>query len=140
MRLSLFIPVLMLFLSNVPFVQQIPMEQAMAMIEENGNCGQQEQCGRRTENVEATCSMEEPDCKQRCTNEETMADPGDDNCCQQTGTTCVCVLCFQYAAPVHSITEYVFDCSFLPAKADAFLISHIKDPHIGAPWQPPDVV
>ena len=140
MRLLLFIPVLMLFLSNVPFVQQIPMEQAMAMIEENRSCVHQEQCSRSIENVATSCSMEEPDCEQSCTNEETTAAPTDDNCCQQTGTTCVCILCFQYAAPVNGITEYLFDCSVLVNNAHAFFIGHIKDPHIGTPWQPPDLV
>ena len=140
MRTLLFIPVMILFLSNVPFVQEIPFEQAMAMIQGRGSCGQHEQCGRSTENVAASCSMEERECEQSCANEETTANATDDDCCQQTGTTCACVLCFQYAARVNGLTEYIFGCSFVPTKSDAFLIGHIKNPHIGAPWQPPDVV
>ena len=140
MRILLFIPVFILILSNVPFVQQIPREQAIAMIQGNGSCRQQEQCGRSTENVMALCSMEERDCEHSCTNEAPTADHQDDNCCQQTGMTCACVLCFQYAAPVYGLTEYIFGCAILATNTHAFLIGHIKDPHIGAPWQPPDLV
>ncbi len=139
MRLLLFIPVLILFLSNVPFVQQLPLEQAISMMKD-GSCGHERECSRSSENLDATCSKDEPDCEQSCTDESKEADPANDKCCQQIGTTCVCILCFQYAAPAHTIAEYVFDCSLATDNTSDFLVGHIKDPHIGAPWQPPDLV
>ena len=140
MRVLLFIPVLILFLSNVPFVQQIPMEQAIAMLQENESCGQHQECSRGTESLDASCSVEETPCEKSCSGESTSPDATQDSCCQQTGASCVCIVCFQYAAPVHSLAEYLF-CSESPSKSrQVHLIGHIKDQYIGAPWQPPDIV
>jgi hypothetical protein len=140
MRFLLTIPVLILFLSNVPFVQQIPIEQAIAMMQENEACALAQECRRGSGNLDASCNVEEPGCSQTCADESTPLTTTDDECCQQSGATCVCIVCFQYAAPVHSITEYLFYSSSLANSRHAYLVRHIKDPHIGAPWQPPDLV
>ena len=140
MRVMLFIPVLILFLSNVPFVQQIPMEQAIAMMQGDESCGEHQECSRGTENLDASCSMEEPACERSCGSESTSPDATQGSCCQQAGATCVCIVCFQYAAPVHSLTEYLFYSSSPAKSLQAYLIAHVKDQHIGAPWQPPDMV
>ena len=140
MRLLLFIPVLVLFLSNVPFIQRIPMEKAIAMMKENETCGQQKQCSRNNENLESVCVPEKIECSESCTEEAKMKDPAMNGCSEETEMTCVCICCFQYAAPINSITEYIFNCSISPNRAPVFIVGHVKDPHIGAPWQPPDLV
>ena len=137
MRAFLLIPVLILFLSNVPFVQQISME---AIIPGDESCSQHKECARATKNPDVLCSMEERSCEQSFPGESTAAGSPEGNCCKQTGTTCVCIVCFQYAAPVNSITEYIFYYSSQARSIRACLIDHIQDPHIAAPWQPPDPV
>jgi hypothetical protein len=139
MRLLLFIPVFVLFLSNVPFVQKIPLEKAIAMMQENEGCGQQE-CMRNTENLQAACAPQESECDQTCSKETEIKDQAKNNCCQETETDCVCICCFQYAAPFQAITVYKFNCSLSSNTASSFIVGHVKDPHIGAPWQPPDLV
>jgi len=111
-----------------------------AMMQRDESCGQETECSRTAKNLDASCSMEEPGCEQSCPDESTAAGLPEGMCCQQAGTTCVCIICFQYAAPVNSITEYLFYYSSPARSMQAFLIDHIQDPHIGAPWQPPDIV
>jgi hypothetical protein len=138
-RLLLIIPVLVLFLSNVPFIQEIPLEKALAMMQENGTCGKDKQCGRATENLVTDCNLEESSCEKPCTGEAPNTDAEKD-CCENTETSCICIYCFQYAAPVHVITEYQFNCSIFLNAAPIFILGLIKDQHVGAPWQPPDLV
>src|SRR5215211_6413769 len=109
MRFLLFIPVLVLFLSNVPIIQSIPMEKAMVMMDGNETCGQKKECNRNTENLKATCSFEESDCDKSCEDETAVKDPANDNCCEKTAASCICICCFQYCAPVNTITEYTFN-------------------------------
>ena len=115
------------------------MEKAMAMIGENESCNEQSTCKRNTENLETVCAPEESTCDEGCNKEADGVNASNDNCGERE-TTCVCICCFQYAAPVNSITEYKFDCSLPSITAYIFIVGHIKDPHIGAPWQPPDLV
>ena len=138
MRLLLIIPVLVLFLSNVPFVQKIPWERALSMMQGNETCGQANQCSRATEYLDTDCRVEETSCEQVCSGETAISDTTND-CCQRTATTCVCIYCFQYAAPVHMIEDYQFNCTISPNAAPIFIVGLIKDQHIGAPWQPPDL-
>ncbi|MBC7826336.1 MAG: hypothetical protein H7122_01220 [Chitinophagaceae bacterium] len=140
MRVLLFIPVLVLFLSNVPFVQRIPLERMIAMMQNNENCGDSKDCVRNNENFQASCSREELARDQTCIEETTIQDPASDDCCQKTETTCVCICCFQFAAPLQAITDFQFDCTVSSNISSRFIVGHVKDPHIGAPWQPPDLV
>ena len=137
MRPFLLIPVLILFLSNVPFVQQISME---GMIPGDRSCSQHKECATYVENPGVSCSMEERGCEGNLPDESTAPGSPESSCCQQTGTTCVCIICFQYSAPINSITEYLFNYSSQARSIQAYLIDHIQDPHIAAPWQPPDIV
>ena len=146
MRLLLFIPVLVLFLSNVPFVQEMKMDEAMTMMQDEETCPAQKKCGKN-ENLKGICEKQETSCDQQstCSEEEinstTNKDLVNDNkCCQKTETTCVCICCFQFAAPVQVVPEFKFDCSVNSNTPPAFIVGYIKDPHIGAPWQPPDFV
>ena len=145
MRLLLFIPAFILFLSNMPFVTEISMEAGMAMMQDDETCTAQKECGKN-ENRKGSCEKQETACDKQTgcgdgeTNTNTDLDLVDDNGCQKTETTCVCICCFQFAAPVQHIPEFQFDCSDNSNTPSAFIVGYIKDPHIGAPWQPPDVV
>ena len=136
MRLMLVIPVFILFLSNVPFIQRIPLDKAISRMQDKEACTQQKECSRQHVNLKVNCSKEESDCD-ATTAEEIIHK---DNCCQQTETTCVCICCFQFAAPVQVIAEYQFNCCSYSSNAHLFIPGHIKDPYIAAPWQPPDWV
>ena len=140
MRLLLFIPVLVLFLSNVPIIQRIPLEKAISLMQENETCGQQKECSRNNENFKTTCTKEESACDEASDAETTIQDPASDNCSQKTETTCVCICCFQFAAPVQKITIFQFSCSNIVLSPSTFMDAPVKDPYISAPWQPPDAV
>ena len=139
MRLFLIIPVLVLFLSNVPFVQKIPLEKALAMKQDNETCGKESKCTRTAAYINTDCRLERTTCGESCTGEKLITDPPSE-CCEDTETTCVCIYCFQYAAPVHVISEYKFNCETSSNTAPIFILGLIKDQHIGAPWQPPDSI
>ena len=139
MRFFLIIPVLVLFLSNVPFVQKIPLEKALSIMRENETCGKERKCGRTSENTDMDCSLEKSTCGKTCSQEKFIIDTASE-CCPDTETTCVCIYCFQYTAPVHVITEYKFNCEISSRTAPIFIVGLIKDQYIGAPWQPPDTI
>lgn len=122
------------------------MEKAMAMMRGNESCGEQNTCKRNTENLETSCAPAPKSpkwdfeaCDEGCAEDTNGVNSSNDNC-GETETTCVCICCFQYAAPVNTITEYKFDLSSPSITGHIFIVGHIKDPHIGAPWQPPDLV
>jgi hypothetical protein len=140
MRILLFIPVFILFLSNVPFIERIPLEKAISMLEENGNCSQGKECNRSSENLQSACSMEEPGCDETSTEETCTQSSPEDDCSQKTETSCICITCFQFAASLHVIPEFQFRNFLYSNKAPLFIPGRIKDQFIGAPWQPPDVV
>lgn len=138
MRILLFIPVLVLFLSNVPFVQRIPLETALLMMADKKDCNSGTECRRSTENLKANCASEQSDCDPSCDTEATAGDNAATQC-QQPETECVCICCFQYAAPLHPLISYVFHFLLPESDSEFFVVGHIKDPHVAAPWQPPDL-
>ncbi len=137
MRLLLIIPVLVLFLSNVPFIKTMPLAKAIILLKEDETCGQQK-CNKQNQNIEASCSAEESICTEGA--EDTSAHQPGDNCCQKTETTCVCIYCFQFAAPIQAIAEFHFKSSLYSNNELLFTVGHVKDPYINVPWQPPDLV
>ena len=140
MRLLLFIPTLVLFLSNVPFIQRVPLEKEIAMKETNKTCGQNENCSSNNEYSNSICSPEESGCGKSVTGQAKATEILNDGCSQKTEATCVCICCFQFAAPVQEIAE--FNCNFIIHSPNIPLreVGQVKDQYIGAPWQPPDVV
>jgi hypothetical protein len=140
MRLLLFIPVLVLFLSNVPFIQKMPFAKAVAMIAKGETCGQQKECSRHNENLQGNCDLEGSGCEHSSEENTKIGGTGDDDCCQKTESTCVCICCFQFAAPVQVIAEFKFNCSSNSNISALFIVGHVKNPYIAAPWQPPDGV
>ena len=145
MRLLLFIPAFILFLSNMPFVTEISLEAGMTMMQNDESCAVQKEC-RKNENRKGSCVKQETACDKQTgcgdgeTNKNTDLDLVGDNACQKTETTCVCICCFQFAAPEQQLPEFQFDCADNSNTPFAFIVGYIKNPHIGAPWQPPDVV
>lgn len=116
MRFLLVIPVFVLFLSNVPFIQEMPMEEMMARMEEE------------------SCPMNKP---------EASCHPGEmpeENSCQRTDATCICICFFQYAAPANDIKTFQFEPANEPSGRTGYLQVKWNDPHIASPGQPPDFV
>jgi len=129
MRFLLFIPVIVLFLSNVPFTAEMRMEKMMAQMQEKDKC----------------CKKNDPARKGSCHAAESNAPmPQEDGpskeCCQRTETTCHCTCCFHFAAPFHEVNSPQFGIDDHSALQTGFIPAHWKDPHIAAPGQPPDVL
>jgi hypothetical protein len=137
MRFILVIPVLVLFLSNVPFIQEMPMEAMMAMMDEQ----EQEECHKsssRGEEVETSCSMSTADKKPAKPMACNAADMPDEGACQPSGANCICICVFQFAAPTQDIKAFhIFSIDKL-AGYTGYLQLKWKDPHIASPGQPPD--
>lgn len=138
MRFLLFIPVLVLFLSNVPFVQRMPMEQALMIMRDSKECGSGSECGRNADYVKASCTPEAADCDTACDSKPVTEDDAS-NQCQPPETECVCICCFQYVAPFQPLINYTFSISLPETNSGIFIVGHVKDPHVAAPWQPPDM-
>lgn len=139
MRILLFIPVFILFLSNVPFIERVPLEQAISMMEENGRCAGKNECSPN-ENVEMTCAQEQSGCDEGNIEEPVLQCDPEKECSQKTETSCVCISCFQFAGSLQATTDFQFHYFSSSNKVGAFIPAHTKDQHIGAPWQPPDEV
>lgn len=140
MRLLLFIPILVLFLSNVPFIQRIPLEKAIATMEKNGTCEKNQKRCKNNEYTNNTCTREKSGCDKHLTDQGKATGISKDECCQKTEATCVCICCFQFAASVQAIAEFRFNFVVHSPIIPLFEVGHAKDQYIGAPWQPPDIV
>ena len=136
MRFLLLIPVLTLFLSNVPFVRTIPVEAAQMMIVNNECPSTNDQCRRNTENISATCSVGDTGCENSCTAD---GKEQEDSECSIPESDCVCICCFQYVAPLHSMVDYHFHYEISASTISSFIAGIMKDEYVGAPWQPPDL-
>ena len=127
MRLVLLIPVLILFLSNVPFMQVIPADEAMEMMK-NEECGMANSCMK----------SKDQDCSTESSCETTPCENPEDNCCTEQGASCVCITCFSYAAPIQPVTTFQIASLFSMITKGSFNNKLILDPFLSAPWQPPD--
>ena len=93
-------------------------------------------CCMKNGSMEAAChkpqTKDEDAPKDDCSNDEDGSQP-------RTETTCVCICCFQFAAPEQNFVR--FDNKlFLHLTIHTGLIDqNWTDPFLGAPWQPPDV-
>ena len=120
MRLLLFIPTLVLFLSNVPFFKEVPM----VVIEE---------CSKQT-------SCDKAEMKHQC-GEESQADQSqNDDCCKKMETTCVCICCFQFAATVYRVIDQTALSNLLCSSYTGYLSDNYKDPELPSVYNPPDLV
>jgi len=121
MRYFYVIPALLLFLSNIPFVQQMRMEEMKKM-------SIAKTCCEKRGNMEGTCHK--GDKEQHSTKHR--------GGCEKPESSCICVCCFQYTAPEH--TQIIFDCAkfSFAIKYNIPPQPHWLDPYISAQWQPPD--
>lgn len=127
MRLLLLIPVLILFLSNVPFMQIIPAEEAIEMMK-NEECSMANSCMK----------SEDQDCSSESSCESTSCENPGDNCCTEQGASCICITCFCYTAPLQAVTTFQFASLYSIIIKGSFNYKLILDPFLSAPWQPPD--
>jgi hypothetical protein len=133
MRILLLIPVFVLFLSNVPFIQVMPMEKMMAMVEEQE---EKDCCKKNTEEEPKSChSQADPKPGPMACHSGTMPVDG---ACQPSGANCVCISVFQFAAPAHDIKLFQFKPVNISTGRTGYLQVKWKDPHIASPGQPPD--
>jgi len=115
----LLIPACILFLSNIPFVQQMKMEKPVV---------KEKCCKKKTENLMESCHKPKDE---KSTRKE---------CCNKTETTCVCICCFQFAAPGPITPKFDFIQKNKDKLFSAFHNTRWKDPFVSIPWQPPDMI
>lgn len=146
MRYFLLIPAMLLFLSNIPFIHKMDVKEMMAAMEEKG-C-----CKKKQASNEGECKMEdmqppaEPALQHgpSCHAERNATPPTEKACdddagkCEKPDATCVCVCCFQYAAPDQFTAKMQFGLGDNKYSLSGFIQNNWKDPHLTAPWQPPD--
>jgi hypothetical protein len=127
---SLFlIPAFLLFLSNIPFIHKMERQQRMDMVKQDGCCKKKE--------AMQTCRMEdgpEPSCHAPSDNSL----PVEKECNMQSESVCICVCCFQFAAPDQLGTKFQFHTPGIQQSLAVYLHQHWKDPMLALPWQPPD--
>jgi hypothetical protein len=128
MRCLLLIPVLLLFLSNIPFIHKMEMKE-VASVKKDGCC-------RKSGNPKGICKMSE---EKAGANEQKTCHKEERTCSKQTESTCICICCFQFAAPDQFAVRPQFNCDELKQSLAIFLLQNWKDPQLAVPWQPPDV-
>jgi hypothetical protein len=112
MRIFLFIPILSLFLSNIP----IKMEKNM-------------------EDMNRECSMKQQGhCKMK---EEKDIQKG---CCQDKETTCVYFCCFQLVAPAINLVRINPVPVLVISSYNSYRQLHWNNPYISCPLRPPNTV
>jgi hypothetical protein len=113
MKFLLVIPVLALFLSNVPFKLEMPVPPGA---------------------VEESCPMNKQE-KMKCSRDES---PKDEGCCKKE-STCVCFYGFQLLAPTQLISRFSFQVTKEKRLDGLYLQLRWNNPFIDGPLQPPDV-
>jgi hypothetical protein len=133
-RYFLLIPALVLFLSNIPFVHKMDMKEIVAAMKKSGCC-------KKEADTKSACDMAEKTVSQKssCHKPEKQPCDPDTKKCDMQDATCVCICCFQYAAPDQVAARLQFGLAIKNSDLAGFLQQHWKDPHLRAPWQPPDV-
>jgi hypothetical protein len=111
----LLIPIIGLFLSNVPLKMEMPIVK------------------KKTSQGCAMMKQEEPSCKM-------MNEKSSKGCCQEKETTCVYFCCFQLIAPVLNINGIEFNLPESVSVYNAYRTLQWNDPYISAPLRPPDAV
>jgi hypothetical protein len=143
------IPALMLFLSNVPLVHKMDMKQMMAAMKKNGCCKKKAEPAPACHNT-GEMPAEKPSCNAPGAEEPShhacnMHGHQQDNDkkagkCAKQDTTCVCICCFQYAAPGQVAAKLQFGLAEQDNGLAGYVQQNWKNPHLTGPWQPPDVI
>jgi hypothetical protein len=139
MRFLLVIPAFLLFLSNVPFIHKMDREEMMAVMKKDGCCRKSESkkgsCGAAAMKEEkSSCGKQEQ--SKKCSSD----DKGEMQCGMQNESTCICICCFQFAAPDQLSNRFQFGYDDLQQSLAVYLQLNWKDPLLSLPWQPPDGV
>lgn len=132
MKFLLVIPAFLLFLSNIPFVHEMDRKEMMAAMTEEGCCKKSESMKGSCESAEKSCSA--PAEEKSCSSEE------EKQCGMQTESTCICICCFQVAAPDQLGSKLQFGINDSPQSLAFYQQKNWKDPQLALPWQPPDVL
>src|SRR2546421_4471949 len=61
------------------------------------------------------------------------------DCCPKAETTCICLCCFQFAAPGQVAIKFYFKAIQLLHSYNSQAEQLWKDPFLSVPWQPPDL-
>ena len=118
MRYLLLIPALTLFLSYIPFVHKMEMKEMMVTMKKSGCC-------KKTAKTQS-CHK----------NNDTAANKGK---CAKQDASCVCICCFQYAAPAQLTVKLQFGIDIAQLEPAGYVQHNWKNAQLSAPWQPPDV-
>jgi hypothetical protein len=118
-RYLLLIPVIAIFLSNVPLKMEMNMP---------------------AQEVKEECCSGEAQEEMSCHPEPEATEAEDDGCCSKKETTCVCFCCFQLAAPLHAISKYRFANNDNSQVYGLYQHPSWKNPWLDGPLQPPDTV
>lgn len=139
MRSLLLIPALLLFLSNIPFIHKMEMKAMAVNVEEHGAQAKKDGCCKKKANRTGTCEMseEESSCKSSEPPAEQPCKP-DASKCSKPDVTCICICCFQCAAPDPLTAKLQFGLAIKDNTLAGYLQQNWKDPQLTAPWQPPD--
>jgi hypothetical protein len=111
----LLIPIIGLFLSNVP----LKMEMTIVKKKTAQHCGMMKES-------EAPCKM--------------MNEKSTKACCRDKETTCVYFCCFQLVAPALNVNGIEFNLPQPVSIYNSYRQLQWNDPYISAPLRPPDAV
>ena len=122
MRFLLLIPAIFLFLSNIPFIQEVNMDSMKEMLATD-------ECCMNHGNMEGVC--QKPATSKKDSKEE--------HCPQsKTESTCTCICLFQFAAPEQILLKFDDNLYSINTVHHSMIDQHWIDPFITGPWQPPD--
>ena len=93
-------------------------------------------CCKKKEEMKGSCSTsdEQQHCGRPADEENTPADL----CPIPADQVCVCICCFQFAAPDQVGTKFQFGTTGIQQSLGFYLHQKWKDPMLALPWQPPD--
>jgi hypothetical protein len=127
MRWLLVIPAWILFLSNIPFVREIKMDDMPVMATSSSGKG----CCAKNKGQKMTCkksvmlSIAQPDNQKSCS--------------RATDTSCICISCFQFIASAPVWQPFKMHSPRVAMNYTGFLLSKWKNLPVSPPWRPPDI-
>ena len=133
MKYFLVIPALLLFLSNIPFIHTMDREEMMAAMKKDGCC-------KKSGDSKKTCEPPAKSCHKPAKEEKPCKDGKEKQCGMMNESTCICICCFQFAAPDQLGSKFQFGIKDLQQSLAIYLQQTWKDPQLALPWQPPDLI
>jgi hypothetical protein len=127
MRWFLVIPACILFLSNIPFISEMKMEDMPGMrmpVAEEGCCA-------KMKDQPMTC--------EKSTMLSTSAAENQKSCSPTDAASCICISCFQFVASAPVWQPFKMHTPKVAMHYTGFLLSPWKNLPVPPPWQPPDI-